>query len=88
MPPTRDVGEPLEAKIISELGKEFNVDEVYGTESSFIGSLKSADEFQPVEIPPNGPRNFDEKMLEVCISSIFFMYTYSCWPLRVFIYYT
>lgn len=64
MPPTRDAGEPLEAKIISELGKEFNVDEVYGTESSFIGSLKSADEFQPVEIPPNGPLNFDEKMLE------------------------
>lgn len=66
MPPSRNSGEPSEAKIVSELGKEFNVDEVYGTESSFIGSLKSATDFNPVEIPSNGPVNFDEKMLEVC----------------------
>lgn len=64
MPPTRNDGEPFEAKIVSELGKEFNVDEVYGTESSFIGSLKSANDFNPVEVPSNGPINFDEKVLE------------------------
>lgn len=64
MPPTRNDGEPSEVKIVSELGKEFNVDEVYGTESSFIGSLKSASDFNPVEVPSNGPVSFDEKMLE------------------------
>lgn len=71
MPPTRNDGEPFEAKIVSELGKEFNVDEVYGTESSFIGSLKSANDFNPVEVPSNGPVNFDEKVLEVCDLSKF-----------------
>lgn len=66
MPPTRDDGgEPSEVKIVSELGKEFNVDEMYGTESSFIGSLKSASDFNPVEVPSNGPVSFDEKILEV-----------------------
>ncbi|KAK3032142.1 hypothetical protein RJ639_034967 [Escallonia herrerae] len=64
MPPTRNEGEPSEAKIVSELGKEFNVHEVYGNESSFIGSLKSVDEFNPVEVPPNCPLSFDENMLE------------------------
>lgn len=65
MPPTRNDGELSEANIVSELGKEFNVDEVYGTESSFIGSLKSASDFNPVEVPSNDPVSFDEKMLEV-----------------------
>ncbi|CDP03856.1 unnamed protein product [Coffea canephora] len=64
MPPTRNDGEPSEAKIVSEFGKEFNVDEVYGNESSFIGSLKSVSDFNPVEVPSNSPVNFDEKMLE------------------------
>ncbi|CAA0823888.1 Guanine nucleotide-binding protein-like NSN1 [Striga hermonthica] len=59
MPPTRNAEEPSEARIVSELGKEFNVDEVYGGESSFIGSLKSANEFNPVEVPPNNPFHFD-----------------------------
>ncbi|KAI3667948.1 hypothetical protein L6452_43019 [Arctium lappa] len=63
MPPTRE-GEAMEANIVSELGKEFNVDEVYGTESSYIGSLKSVHEFNPVEIPPSDPLHFDESMLE------------------------
>ncbi|KAL9228293.1 hypothetical protein vseg_003887 [Gypsophila vaccaria] len=67
MPPTRNQGEvpeSEEAKIVSALGKEFNVDEVYGIESSFIGSLKSVTDFSSVEIPPNCPINFDEQMLE------------------------
>uniref|UniRef100_A0A251JGC9 Guanine nucleotide-binding protein-like 3 N-terminal domain-containing protein n=1 Tax=Manihot esculenta TaxID=3983 RepID=A0A251JGC9_MANES len=50
--------------IVSELGKEFNVDEVYSGESSFIGSLKSVNDFNPVEVPPSCPVNFDESMIE------------------------
>ncbi|KAG8370876.1 hypothetical protein BUALT_Bualt13G0028900 [Buddleja alternifolia] len=64
MPPNRNAEEPAEAKIVTELGKEFSVDEVYGGESSFIGSLKSVDDFNPVEVPSNCPLNFDMKMLE------------------------
>jgi len=64
MPPIRNQGEPSEAKIVSELGKEFNIDEVYNIESSFIGSLKSVDDLNPVEVPPSCPLNFDEDILE------------------------
>ncbi|OMO88911.1 hypothetical protein CCACVL1_08115 [Corchorus capsularis] len=64
MPPVRNQEEPSEARIVTELGKEFNVDEVYNTESSFIGSLKSADDFHSVEVPPSNPLNFDETMQE------------------------
>ncbi|KAK9756797.1 hypothetical protein RND81_01G122100 [Saponaria officinalis] len=67
MPPTRNQGEvpeSEEAKIVTALGKEFNVDEVYGTESSFIGSLKSVDDFSSFEAPQNCSVNFDEQMLE------------------------
>ncbi|KAF9688377.1 hypothetical protein SADUNF_Sadunf02G0191100 [Salix dunnii] len=64
MPPARDQGEPSEARIVSEFGKEFNIDEVYNGESSFIGSLKSADDFNPVEVPPSCPLNFDERLIE------------------------
>ncbi|KAI3526517.1 hypothetical protein L1887_05774 [Cichorium endivia] len=65
MPPTRNEGgEAMDASIVSELGKEFNVDEVYGTESSYIGSLKSVIEFNPVEIPPSDPLPIDQSMLE------------------------
>ncbi|KAL3367487.1 hypothetical protein AABB24_011964 [Solanum stoloniferum] len=64
MPPSRNEGEHSEVKIVSELGKEFNVDEVYGSESSIIGSLKSVDDFLPVEVPSNLPVNFDETKLE------------------------
>lgn len=69
MPPTRNAEEPSEAKVVTELGKEFNVDEVYGAESSFIGSLKSVNDFNPVEVPSSIPLNFDMTMLEVCILS-------------------
>lgn len=62
MPPTRDGAEP--AKIISDLGKKFNVDEVYATESSFIENLKSSEDFQLVEVPANGPLTFDQKLFE------------------------
>ena len=52
---------------MSEFGKEFDIDEVYKSESSFIGSLASAEDFRHVEVPPGSPLNFDEKMLEeVC----------------------
>uniref|UniRef100_A0A803LAI1 CP-type G domain-containing protein n=1 Tax=Chenopodium quinoa TaxID=63459 RepID=A0A803LAI1_CHEQI len=66
MPPTRNQGEvpDSETRIVTELGKEFNIDEVYGTETSFIGSLKSVDDFQTVEVPPNCPLNFDQQMIE------------------------
>ncbi|KAL3620524.1 Guanine nucleotide-binding protein-like nsn1 [Castilleja foliolosa] len=64
MPPTRNVEEPSEAKVVTELAKEFNVDEVYGAETTFIGSLKSVSDFTPVEVPPNCPLNFDMTMLE------------------------
>ncbi|KAJ1432425.1 P-loop containing nucleoside triphosphate hydrolase, partial [Sesbania bispinosa] len=66
MPPVRDQGEPSEAKIVSEFSKEFNIDEVYNSETSFIGALKSADDFDPVEVPSSCPLNLDETMLEVC----------------------
>ncbi|XP_059626145.1 guanine nucleotide-binding protein-like NSN1 [Cornus florida] len=64
MPPSRNEGEPSEAKIVSELGREFNIDEVYNSESSYIGSLKSVDDVNQVEVPPNCPLTFDEKMVE------------------------
>ncbi|KAF5822116.1 putative GTP-binding protein, orthogonal bundle domain superfamily [Helianthus annuus] len=64
MPPTRNEGENTKAKIVSELGKEFNVDEIYGTESSYIGSLKSVNDFTPVEIPPSAPLALDQSMLK------------------------
>ncbi|XP_074268719.1 guanine nucleotide-binding protein-like NSN1 isoform X2 [Silene latifolia] len=66
MPPTRNQGEvpeSEEAKIVTALGKEFNIDEVYGAES-FIGSLKSVDDFSSAEVLPNVPVNFDEQMVE------------------------
>lgn len=82
MPPLRNQGEvpDSETKIVSELGKEFNIDEVYGTESTFIGSLKSVDDFQPVEVPPNCPLNFDKQMLEVCS----FLILYSVYSSAIF----
>ncbi|KAL8489842.1 hypothetical protein ACS0TY_025646 [Phlomoides rotata] len=64
MPPTRNAEEPSEAKVVTELGKEFNADEVYGAESSFIGSLKSVNDFNPVEVPSSCPLNFDMTILE------------------------
>ncbi|GJS73679.1 Myb domain protein 4r1 [Tanacetum coccineum] len=35
-----------------------------GTESSYIGSLKTMNELNPVEIPPSDPFAFDQSMLE------------------------
>ena len=65
MPPTRNADEPSEARIVTEIRKEFNVDEVYGSETTFVGSLKSMNDFNPVEVPSNSPLNFDMLMLEV-----------------------
>ncbi|KAK7855233.1 guanine nucleotide-binding protein-like nsn1 [Quercus suber] len=64
MPPIWNQGEPSEAKIVSELGKEFNIDEVYDTKSSFIRSLKSVVDLNPLEVPPSCPFNFNEDLLE------------------------
>ncbi|CAJ2673594.1 guanine nucleotide-binding protein-like NSN1 isoform X2 [Trifolium pratense] len=64
MPPVRDQAEPSEAKIVSEFSKEFNIDEVYNSETSFIGNLKSTVDLDPVEVPSSCPLNFDETMLE------------------------
>ncbi|KAL8494277.1 hypothetical protein ACS0TY_025175 [Phlomoides rotata] len=64
MPPTRNAEEPSEVKVVTKLGKEFNVDEVYGAESSCIGSLKSVNDFNPVEVPSSCPLNFDMTILE------------------------
>uniref|UniRef100_A0A1D1YAR9 Guanine nucleotide-binding protein-like 3 n=1 Tax=Anthurium amnicola TaxID=1678845 RepID=A0A1D1YAR9_9ARAE len=64
LPPVRNQGENLEVSIVTEFGKEFNVDEVYKTESSFIGSLASVEDFRHVEVPPGSPLNFDEHMLQ------------------------
>ncbi|XP_062202484.1 guanine nucleotide-binding protein-like NSN1 isoform X1 [Phragmites australis] len=63
-PPKRDAVEDSDAVIISEAGKEFNIDEIYKAESSYIGSLKSIEDFHHIEIPPNAPPGIDEEMLE------------------------
>ena len=78
MPPTRNQEEPLEAKIVSELGKEFNIDEVYSSESSFIGSLKPFDDVKHVEGPQSCPLNFDAQKLEVCKPAIHHNYSLGC----------
>eukprot|EP00262_Sarcandra_glabra_P007510 TRINITY_DN20376_c0_g1_i1.p1 TRINITY_DN20376_c0_g1~~TRINITY_DN20376_c0_g1_i1.p1 ORF type:complete len:599 (+),score=150.76 TRINITY_DN20376_c0_g1_i1:134-1930(+) len=64
LPPIRNQGENLESSIVSELGKEFNVDDIYKEESSFIGSLVSVEDYRHVEVPPSSPLNFDEQMIE------------------------
>ncbi|RWR81169.1 guanine nucleotide-binding-like protein NSN1 [Cinnamomum micranthum f. kanehirae] len=64
LPPIRNQGENLESAIVSELGKEFNVDDIYQEESSFLGNLVSVDDYHHVEVPPSSPVNLDEHMLE------------------------
>ncbi|CAL4936025.1 unnamed protein product [Urochloa decumbens] len=64
LPPKRDAGEDSDAVIISEGGKEFNIDEIYKAESSYICGLKSIEDFHHIEIPPNAPPGIDEEMLE------------------------
>ncbi|KAL1211918.1 Guanine nucleotide-binding protein-like NSN1 [Cardamine amara subsp. amara] len=64
MPPERDQGGHAESKIVDKLAEEFNIDEVYSGESSFIGSLKTVNDFSNVEVPRNGPLNFDETIME------------------------
>ncbi|KAM7264766.1 hypothetical protein ACFE04_002449 [Oxalis oulophora] len=64
IPPIRNQGECSEARIVTQLSKEFNIDEVYNSETSFIGSLKSVDDFLPEEAPPSCPLTFDETMVE------------------------
>ncbi|SPT16253.1 unnamed protein product [Triticum aestivum] len=64
LPPKRDVVEDANAVIITEDGSEFNVDEIYKAESSYISGLKSMEEFSHIEIPANAPPEIDEAMLE------------------------
>lgn len=74
LPPTRDQEGILDSAIVSELGKEFNVDEVYNNESSYIGSLLSTEDFLHVEVPPGDPLQFDEQMLDEVCPNIFFLH--------------
>ena len=73
LPHKRNVGKDSDAVIISESGKEFNIDEIYKAESSYIGGLKSIEGFHHIEIPPNAPPGIDEEMLEViCFTIVVF----------------
>jgi nuclear GTP-binding protein len=62
--------EDVNAVIISEDGREFNVAEIYKAESSFISGLKSMEDFSHIEIPSNDPPEIDEEMLEVFLTTI------------------
>ncbi|CAM0955814.1 unnamed protein product [Alopecurus aequalis] len=64
LPPKRAAVEDANAVIISEDGREFNVDEIYKSESSFINGLRSMEDFSHIEIPSNAPPEIDEEMLE------------------------
>lgn len=74
LPPKRDAVEDADAVIISEAGKEFNIDEIYKAESSYISGLKSLEDLRHIEIPSNAPPEIDEEMLEVIF------YNYSGFP--------
>ncbi|XP_072989909.1 guanine nucleotide-binding protein-like NSN1 isoform X2 [Typha latifolia] len=64
LPPIREQEDNSDAVIVTEFGKEFDVDDVYKTESSFIGSLASVEDFRHVEVPPGSPPKFDERIQE------------------------
>lgn len=64
LPPPRNQEGILDSAIVSELGKEFNVADVYTNEASYIGSLLSAEDFHHVEVPPGAPLHFDDQMLD------------------------
>lgn len=56
LPPTRLQDEPVEASIVLEWGREFNIEEVYKDESlAVIASLPSVAESTHVEMPANVP---------------------------------
>ncbi|XP_024313597.1 guanine nucleotide-binding protein-like NSN1 isoform X2 [Brachypodium distachyon] len=67
LPPKRDAVEDSDAVLISQDGKEFNVDEIYKAESSYISGLKSMLDFSHTEIPSNAPPEINEEMLEVFV---------------------
>ncbi|XP_042421519.1 guanine nucleotide-binding protein-like NSN1 [Zingiber officinale] len=64
LPPPRNQGENLDSTIVPQLGNEFNVEEVYKIESSFITTLASLEDSRHIEVPPHSPLNFDAQMLE------------------------
>ncbi|WOK92421.1 guanine nucleotide-binding protein-like NSN1 [Canna indica] len=64
LPPTRNEEEHLDSVIVPQFGKEFNIDDVYKSETSFIGTLSSVEEFHHIEVPPHSPVNFDEQMIQ------------------------
>lgn len=69
-PPTRNNDDIGESVIVSELGREFNTEEVYKAESSFIENLTSVDDYRHVEVPALPPPKFDEDMLEEVIVAL------------------
>jgi nuclear GTP-binding protein len=72
LPPARNNDDIGEAVIISELGREFNTEELYDAEASYIGNLASVDDYRHVKVPPLPPPKFDEDMLEEVIVCCFF----------------
>jgi hypothetical protein len=78
LPPKRAAVEDANAVIISEDGREFNVDEIYKAEYSFISGLKSMEDFSHIEIPSNPPPEIDEGMLEVFLTTIVVIVLYLC----------
>ncbi|GJZ89863.1 hypothetical protein Tco_0661790 [Tanacetum coccineum] len=64
MPPVRNDEDLMEETIVSKLRKEFKVDEVYGIDSSIIGSLKSIDDFNSITVMTGAPVVFDETMVK------------------------
>lgn len=64
LPPPRNQGENLDSAIVPQLGNEFNIEEIYTIESSFINTLASVEDSRHIEVPPHSPLNFDAQMLE------------------------
>lgn len=70
MPPQRDAGQQLESAIVSEWGKEFNVDEVFERErSAVISGLQTLQDAPHMEMPGSRPPTMDVDMLQVSIAS-------------------
>jgi nuclear GTP-binding protein len=70
LPPKRGNLEESDAVIISEAANEFNIDEIYKFESSYIGGLKSIEDFHHIEILPNAPLSIDEELIEVIVPGL------------------
>lgn len=71
------------AKIVSALGKEFNIDGVYDNESSSIEILNAVD-LNPVQVPPSSLSILMRTLIEVCdtFSNLRFLSIF-LWPSAV-----